>query len=153
MYPITIFTPSYNRAALLTRCYESLKKQTCKNFIWMVIDDGSTDHTVELVAEWQGKQCGFPIQYYYKENGGLHTAYNEAISHIDTPLCVCIDSDDFMPEDAVEQAVQVGPGQVPPVPAVGVQQPCGGVVECSAVGGKAAAALPRGCGQCTERCR
>ena len=103
MYPITIFTPSYNRAALLTRCYESLKKQTCKNFIWMVIDDGSTDHTGELVAEWQGKQCGFPIQYYYKENGGLHTAYNEAISHIDTPLCVCIDSDDFMPEDAVEK--------------------------------------------------
>ena len=58
-----------------------------------------------------------------------------------------------MPEDAVEQAVQVGTGQVPPVPAVGVQQPCGGVVECPAVGGKAAAVLPRGRGQCTERCR
>lgn len=103
MKPITIFTPSYNRADLLLRCYQSLENQTNKNFIWMVIDDGSTDGTRNLVRQWMADAGEIEIQYYYKENGGLHTAYNEAIAHITTPLCVCIDSDDWMPEDAIER--------------------------------------------------
>lgn len=103
MIPITIFTPTFNRANLLTRCYESLKRQTSKNFIWLIIDDGSTDGTGQLVENWQKETIDFQIRYHYKENGGLHTAYNEAIAHIDTKLCVCIDSDDFMPDNAVER--------------------------------------------------
>ncbi len=103
MVPLTVFTPAYNRADCLPRCYESMKNQTNHNFIWMIIDDGSKDNTRELVAEWLKEKNDFEIQYYYKENGGLHTAYNEAISHIETDLCVCIDSDDFMPNDAVEK--------------------------------------------------
>ena len=102
MVPITVFTPAYNRADLLKRCYESMCRQTNKNFIWMIIDDGSTDNTKEVVDLWLLNNNGFEIQYYYKENGGLHTAYNEAIEHIDTELCVCIDSDDYMPDNAVE---------------------------------------------------
>lgn len=101
--PLTVFTPTYNRAELLSRCYESIKRQTNKNFIWMIIDDGSTDHTKEMVSQWIKDAAEFTIQYFYKENGGLHTAYNEAITHIRTELCVCIDSDDFMPDDAVEK--------------------------------------------------
>lgn len=100
---LTIFTPAYNRADLLPRCFESMKRQTNKNFIWMIIDDGSTDDTKNLVAGWLQELLDFEIQYYYKENGGLHTAYNEAIAHTKTELCVCIDSDDFMPDDAVEK--------------------------------------------------
>lgn len=69
----------------------------------MVIDDGSTDNTRELVEQWMTQPLDFTVVYYYKENGGLHTAYNEAIAHIETELCVCIDSDDFMPDDAVEK--------------------------------------------------
>lgn len=103
MAALTVFTPAYNRADLLPRCFESMKRQTCKDFIWMVIDDGSTDNTEELVKCWISDTADFPIEYYRKENGGLHTAYNEAIAHIETPLCVCIDSDDFMPDDAVEK--------------------------------------------------
>lgn len=103
MIPLTVFTPTYNRAKLLTRCYESMKRQTNKDFIWMIIDDGSTDGTQGLVEQWLNEELNFDIQYYYKENGGLHTAYNEAISHIETELCVCIDSDDYMPDDAVEK--------------------------------------------------
>lgn len=103
MESITVFTPTYNRADLLPRCYESMKRQTSKDFIWMIIDDGSTDGTRELVSTWQKVDAGFQIEYYYKENGGLHTAYNEAISRIWTNLAVCIDSDDFMPDDAVEK--------------------------------------------------
>lgn len=80
-----------------------MKRQNNHEFIWMVIDDGSTDHTRELVGTWIKETEEFQIEYYYKENGGLHTAYNEAIAHIQTELCVCIDSDDFMPDDAVEK--------------------------------------------------
>ena len=100
---LTVFTPTYNRADLLVRCYDGMKRQTCKDFIWMIIDDGSTDETQDLVKQWIEKESDFSIKYYHKENGGLHTAYNEAIAHINTELCVCIDSDDFMPDDAVEK--------------------------------------------------
>lgn len=102
MKPITVFTPAYNRANLLHRCYEGMKSQTSHDFIWMIIDDGSTDNTRRLVEQWIQTEQEFEIQYYYKENGGLHTAYNEAITHIETKLCVCIDSDDWMPRNAIE---------------------------------------------------
>ena len=103
MVPLTVFTPAYNREDLLYRCYEGMKNQTNHNFIWMIIDDGSTDHTKDVVQSWINNEQKFKIEYYYKQNGGLHTAYNEAIAHIETELAVCIDSDDFMPEDAVDK--------------------------------------------------
>ena len=106
MVSLTVFTPAYNRADLLPRCYESMKRQTNKNFIWMIIDDGSTDGTRSLVEGWLQDPRDFEVVYYYKENGGLHTAYNEAIAHIETELCVCIDSDDFMPDNAVERILE-----------------------------------------------
>lgn len=100
---LTVFTPTYNRADLLCRCYESMKRQTMQEFVWLIIDDGSIDCTKSQVEKWKNESHEFEIQYVYKENGGLHTAYNEAIAHIETPLCVCIDSDDWMPDDAVEK--------------------------------------------------
>ncbi len=98
---LTVFTPTYNRAHTLGRTYESLCRQTCDDFEWLVIDDGSTDHTKKLVEGFiaEGK---IPIRYIYKENGGLYTGYNTAYAHIETELNVCIDSDDFMPDNAVE---------------------------------------------------
>ncbi len=103
MKELTVFTPSYNRKELLARCYESMKRQTYSDFIWLIIDDGSTDGTADAVSKWQTEKNKFEIKYYYKKNGGLYTAYNEAIARIATPLCVCIDSDDYMPDDAVEK--------------------------------------------------
>lgn len=99
---LTVFTPTYNRKDTLLKGYEALLRQTNKEFIWLVIDDGSTDDTVSLVKEWQSRENGFEIRYCYKENGGLHTGYNKAIELLDTELCVCIDSDDYMPDNAVE---------------------------------------------------
>lgn len=99
---LTVFTPAYNRAHTLPRLYESLQRQTCSDFEWLIIDDGSTDATANLIAQWQQKDNAFPITYVYKENGGLHTGYNEAIARLTTPLAVCVDSDDFLPDDAVE---------------------------------------------------
>ena len=98
---LTIFTPAYNRAHTLPRTYESLCAQDCKDFIWLIVDDGSTDNTSKLVEEWKGKENGFEIQYIYKENGGMHTAHNTAYENIHTELNVCIDSDDRMPLGAV----------------------------------------------------
>lgn len=100
---LTVFTPTYNRAHLLPRCYESLKAQECKDFVWLIIDDGSTDGTAELAAKWQAENNGFDIQYIYKPNGGMHTAHNAAYENIKTPLNVCIDSDDMLSVGAVEK--------------------------------------------------
>ena len=102
---LTVFTPTYNRAYILNQCYESLVRQTSKDFIWLIIDDGSTDDTRKLVEEWMKKDNSFEIRYYYKQNGGMHTGHNAAYELIDTELNVCIDSDDYMPNDAVEKII------------------------------------------------
>lgn len=101
---LTIFTPTYNRANLLKRGYESLLRQTVKDFVWLIIDDGSIDNTKELVQNWINENQ-IHISYIYKSNGGLHTGYNTAINNIKTELCVCIDSDDYMPDDGVEKII------------------------------------------------
>ena len=94
MATLTVFTPAYNRAHTLPRTYESLQKQSCKDFVWLIVDDGSKDQTAKLVKEWQQQEKTFEIRYIYKENGGMHTAHNVAYENIDTELNVCIDSDD-----------------------------------------------------------
>ncbi|MBE7101575.1 glycosyltransferase family 2 protein [Bacillus cereus] len=102
MENLTIFTPTYNRAYCLANCYESLKRQTCKNFVWLIIDDGSSDNTKELVDSWIDEEC-ITIRYHWQNNQGMHGAHNTAYEMIDTELNVCIDSDDYMPDDAVEK--------------------------------------------------
>ncbi|MEY2192762.1 glycosyltransferase family A protein [Neobacillus sp. BF23-41] len=99
---LTIFTPTYNRAYTLHLCYESLKRQTSKDFIWLIIDDGSTDNTRQLVEKWESENV-VPLRYYFQQNQGMHGAHNIAYELIDTELNVCIDSDDYMPDDAVEK--------------------------------------------------
>lgn len=99
---LTIFTPAYNRAHTITRTYESLCRQTCKDFEWLVIDDGSTDNTCRLVEKWI-KEDIIPIRYIYQHNQGMHGAHNTAYKNIETELNTCIDSDDYMPDDAVEK--------------------------------------------------
>lgn len=103
MVMLTVFTPAYNRAHTLPRTYESLCRQDCKDFLWLVVDDGSTDNTAALVREWQKRDNGFEIRYIYKENGGMHTAHNTAYENMDTELNVCIDSDDCLADGAVKK--------------------------------------------------
>ena len=99
---ITIFTPAFNRAYTLHRVYDSLCGQENKDFIWLIVDDGSTDNTAELVNLWQKQENGFEIRYIYKKNGGMHTAHNTAYCNIDTELNICIDSDDALAPDAIQ---------------------------------------------------
>lgn len=102
---LTVFTPTYNRAYVLARCYESMKKQTCKDFIWLVVDDGSTDNTRQLVKGWQSQSNDFEIRYVFQQNQGMHGAHNLAYATIDTELNTCIDSDDYLSDDAVEKII------------------------------------------------
>ncbi len=97
----TFFTPTYNRGHLLHRCYESLCNQTSYNFKWLIVDDGSTDGTEELVKSWAAQEERFSIEYHYKENGGLHTAYNLALEYVDTEVFTCMESDDQFTSDAM----------------------------------------------------
>jgi glycosyltransferase involved in cell wall biosynthesis len=101
---LTVFTPTYNRAYCLHHCYQSLVSQTSKDFVWLIIDDGSTDDTKELVSEWI-KDNKIEIRYVWQENQGMHGAHNTAYELIETELNVCIDSDDSMPPNAVEKII------------------------------------------------
>ena len=103
-HTLTIFTPAYNRAHTIARTYESLCRQTCKDFEWLVVDDGSSDNTRQLVEGWIAENI-IPIRYIYQENQGMHGAHNTAYKNIQTELNTCIDSDDWMPDDAVEKIV------------------------------------------------
>ena len=100
---ITILTPTYNRASLLPRLFDSLLRQTNKDFEWIVVDDGSTDDTREVVANLKEK-CGgaFPMGYVYKANGGKHMAINIGAERARGELLFIADSDDLLADDALE---------------------------------------------------
>lgn len=102
---ITIFTPTYNRGTLLYRIYDSLKTQTVRDFEWLIVDDGSSDNTEEIVNKWIKEQA-IKIKYICKENGGKHTAFNVGVQNANGDLFFCVDSDDFLPENSVENILK-----------------------------------------------
>lgn len=105
MKRLTIFTPTHNRAYILPKLYESLCVQTCQDFEWLIVDDGSTDNSKELVDEWMG-EGRIAIRYVYQQNGGKMRAFNKAASLADSELFVCIDSDDQLTtEHVVEESL------------------------------------------------
>ena len=102
---ITVFTPTYNRAKLLPDLYESLKRQTCKKFEWVIVDDGSTDDTESLVKQWI-PQADFSICYTKKENGGKQRAVNLGVQKAKGEYFFIVDSDDILTDNAVETALK-----------------------------------------------
>ncbi|WP_367210749.1 glycosyltransferase family 2 protein [Sphingobacterium sp. R2] len=106
MKSITVFTPSYNRAYCLHELYESLCRQSNQDFHWLIIDDGSSDNTKDLVNKWLAEER-ISMQYHYQPNKGMVGAHNTAHYIMETELCVCIDSDDFMPDDAIEKILKL----------------------------------------------
>ena len=106
MIQLTIFTPTYNRAYTLTKLYNSLKQQTSKQFIWLIVDDGSTDNTYELYQDWI-KENIIQIEYYrQKSNLGKAMAHNKGVELTKTELFTCVDSDDALIHTAVEDILK-----------------------------------------------
>lgn len=104
LYKFTVFTPTYNRAHTLPRVYESLKKQTFRDFEWLIVDDGSTDGTGELVASWQ-KEASFPIRYFWQENRHKKVAFNRGVREARGELFLPLDSDDECVPHALERFI------------------------------------------------
>lgn len=102
---LTIFTPTYNRAYILPELYHSLCKEPSDSFIWLIVDDGSTDNTQELVENWQRENL-IEIVYFQQENGGKMRAHNKGVELCTTPLFFCIDSDDQIATGAVEKILE-----------------------------------------------
>lgn len=161
MKTLTVFTPTYNRKHTIIRTYESLCRQSNDDFEWLIIDDGSTDGTKEWVEslgekmvgegtqfDWMGRELDgvdenhfviqthqFVIEYIYKPNGGLYTGYNTAYATITTELCVCIDSDDYMPDDSVEKIVKLWKNRPPEKEYGGIEGLDFNVVDGKPIGG------------------
>ena len=110
---ITVFTPTYNRAHLLPRLYESLCRQTFTDFEWVIVDDGSVDDTKGLVNKFLVDKTQHStlntntIRYFYQENGGKHRAINRGVKEAQGELFFIADSDDSLPPDALEQVARV----------------------------------------------
>lgn len=100
---ITVFTPTYNRAYIIENLYRSIRRQTYKDFEWLVVDDGSSDGTEELFAKWQSEEKEFPIRYIKQENGGKCRAINRGMAEARGELFFNIDSDDYLTDDALEK--------------------------------------------------
>lgn len=100
MSNLTIFTPTYQRKNNLKKLYESLCNQDSKDFEWLIIDDGSSDGTDELVNTWINDNV-IPIKYIFKENGGKQTAINLALKNVSSKMLFIVDSDDWLTLDAV----------------------------------------------------
>lgn len=103
---VTVITTTYNRGKELGKLYESLKNQTQKDFKWLIIDDGSVDNTKDIIDDFK-RESIIPIQYKYINNSGKHVALNKGISIIDTNLTFCVDSDDYLTNEAIERIIKV----------------------------------------------
>lgn len=98
---LTFFTPTYNRSQFLHRIYDGLVKQTNSKFVWIVVNDGSTDdtdHVIKLILH----EDKIPILYICKRNGGKHSAFKAAFENCQTDYIMCMDDDDVYSELSVE---------------------------------------------------
>ena len=101
---ITVVIPTYNRAFFLGKTVESVLNQTFRNFEVIVVDDGSTDNTRELVQEF----ISCPnFRYIYQPNKGRSIARNEGARNAIGNWIMYLDSDDYLEKDALEKLYQL----------------------------------------------
>lgn len=100
---ITVFTPTFNRGYIIRKLYESLCEQSCFDFEWIVIDDGSNDETKEVFEKILKEDNNFKIIYKYKKNGGKPRAINEGVQLASGRYFFIVDSDDTLVNDAIEK--------------------------------------------------
>lgn len=105
LYKLTVFTPTYNRAYILPKLYDSLVRQKNDDFEWLIVDDGSTDETESLVSKWISEQT-IHIRYIKQPNGGKMRAHNKGAEIANSELFVCVDSDDYLADDAIKSIIE-----------------------------------------------
>lgn len=110
---ITVFTPTYNRGYIIEKLYRSLQRQSFRDFEWIVVDDGSTDNTEALFAQFLQEENSFPIRYVKTANGGKHRAINKGVTMAQGELFFIVDSDDYLPENAL-QTISETEKSIPP---------------------------------------
>ncbi len=103
-FAFSVFAPTYNRAHTLPRLYSSLCEQTFKDFEWIIVDDGSTDETAEVVKPWL-KAAPFRVRYFWKPNGGKHTAINRGVQEAVGRFLAISDSDDWYVPQALDRFI------------------------------------------------
>lgn len=103
---LTIFTPTYNREKYLKRLYESLIEQTNQSFEWIIVDDGSTDNTKNIIRNFI-LDNKIKITYYVQKNSGKHVAHNKGVEMCNSELFYCVDSDDYLPNNAVMRILDI----------------------------------------------
>ncbi len=104
LYQFTVFTATFNRGHLLMNVYNGLKKQTFKDFEWIIVDDGSTDSTEKFVSAWIKENC-IPIRYFKQENQGKQSAFNFGVQEAEGKFFLNIDSDDYCVDTALEKLI------------------------------------------------
>ena len=102
--PISIVVPCYNVESFVTKCINSIKEQTLKDYYVLMIDDGSTDYTAKIIKEHIADDPRF--KYYHKPNGGPSSARNFGLKHVKTKYVCFIDSDDFVEPNYLELLYQ-----------------------------------------------
>lgn len=98
----TIFIPTYNRAGLLPRAFASIEAQSFRDFEVVVVDDGSTDETESLVADWK-QRVDFPVVYFKQANQGKYAAHNAGVDLARGRFFFLLDSDDRLLPDTLER--------------------------------------------------
>lgn len=103
---ITVFTPTYNRDYIIRNLYDSLCRQTCMDFEWLVVDDGSTDNTGETIKYFSSEKK-VTIRYFKQANGGKHRAINKGVREARGDYFLIVDSDDYLSDNAIESVIQL----------------------------------------------
>ena len=109
MCRVTIFTPVYNRVGLIGRVYESLLRQSCADFEWVVVDDGSTDGSWDVIKGYE-QEGRLNMRCVRQQNGGKHRAINHGAKLAQGELFYIVDSDDWLPADSVESVLKIWEG-------------------------------------------
>lgn len=104
-HTLCVFTPTFNRAYTLPKLYRSLLRQSCSNFYWLIVDDGSTDDTERVIHELVNENK-LLIKYIRTVNGGKQRAWNIGVDACDAELFMCVDSDDYLAEDSIPRLLQ-----------------------------------------------
>lgn len=106
MIAVTVFTPTFNRADLLKRCYLSILQQNRDDIEWLIIDDGSIDNTAEVIKEFKNENK-VKINYIYQENSGKQAAWNLAVNKANGEYFIGLDSDDALVAGSIDKLLSI----------------------------------------------